>query len=86
MQIKYEDIRPGDRVTIRIPNGLGLKNGKTVQEWAEKAGRCVFVGPAGPVLNMGGRFGTPGVATPDVFVKATGPSRPTGESPGLNLL
>lgn len=56
-------IRPGDRVTILIPNGIGM-NG---QEWKEKAGRCV-IAPNGKdqinaVLNMVGQYGTPGVAT-----------------------
>ena len=52
-------IRAGDRVTILIPNGIG-RNG---QEWKEKTGRAVMRGPYGWVLNMGGRYGTPGVAS-----------------------
>jgi hypothetical protein len=57
-------IRAGDRVTIRIPNGIG-RNGI---EWKEATGRAVMPGPAGWVLNMGGRYGTPGVATPENIV------------------
>ena len=58
------NIRPGDRVTILVPNGIG-RNG---QEWCERTGKAIIC--ARPwedqthvVLNMGGRFGTPGVAT-----------------------
>ena len=59
-----DTIRPGDRVTILVPNGIG-RNG---QEYKEKTGRAVMRGPAGWVLNMGGRYGTPGVATEDNMV------------------
>lgn len=52
-------IRPGDRVTILIPNGIG-RNG---QEWKEKTGIARIVSPGHVALDMGGRFGTPGVAT-----------------------
>lgn len=55
-------IRPGDRVTILISNGIG-RNGI---EWKEKTGRCVVAPNGGSqinaVLNMGGPHGTPGVA------------------------
>jgi len=61
----FSDIRPGDRVTILVPNGMG-RNG---QEWTKKSGRAVMRGPHGWALNMGGKFGTPGVATPENFVK-----------------
>ena len=52
-------IRPGDRVTILVPNGIG-RNG---QEWKTAKGRAVMRGPAGWVLNMGGPHGTPGIAS-----------------------
>jgi hypothetical protein len=52
-------IRPGDRVTILVPNGFG-RNG---QEYKEASGRAVIVSPGHVALNMGGRYGTPGVAT-----------------------
>lgn len=54
-----ETIKHGSKVTILVPAGYG-RNG---QEWKPKAGRAVMRGPAGWVLNMGGRYGTPGVAT-----------------------
>lgn len=57
-------IRPGDKVTILVPNGIG-RNGP---EWKPKTGRAVMPGPHGWALNMGGRFGTPGVATPENLV------------------
>lgn len=45
------DIKAGDRVTIVD------RFGKT------RTGRAVMKGPAGWVLNMGGRHGTPGIAS-----------------------
>lgn len=48
--------RAGDRITIENRHGQ------------RQTGRVVMQGPAGPVLNLGGRYGTPGVATPDNFV------------------
>lgn len=53
------NIRPGDRVTILVPNGIG-RNG---QEWCERTGRAVICSGDHVALNMGGRYGTPGVAT-----------------------
>ncbi len=58
-------ISAGDRVTIRIPAGRGM-NG---QEWKEATGRAVMFGPGGWVLNMGGRYGTPGIANEENIVK-----------------
>ena len=58
------DIRVGSTVTISVPNGMG-RNGP---EYKPKSGRAVMKGPAGWVLNMGGRFGTPAVCTPDNFL------------------
>lgn len=43
-------IGPQDRVTITTPFG-------------DRTGRAVMRGPAGWVLNLGGRYGTPGIAT-----------------------
>jgi hypothetical protein len=60
-----DTIRHGDRVTILVPAGIGRDG----QEWAEKSGKAVMRGPYGWVLNMGGRYGTPGVATEDNIVR-----------------
>jgi hypothetical protein len=49
----YQTIRAGDRVTI--VNRFGQ----------ESTGRAVMRGPAGWVLNMGGRHGTPAIASPE---------------------
>lgn len=57
-------IRPGDRVTILVPAGMG-RNG---QEWTERSGRAVIVSPGHVALNMGGQHGTPGVATVENIV------------------
>jgi len=61
----FQDIKPGDRVTILVQNGIG-RNG---QEWRESSGRVIMRGEYGWVLNMGGRHGTPGVCTKSNFVR-----------------
>lgn len=57
MMTLLETIRPGDRVTIVTRHGK------------EQTGRAVMRGPAGWVLNLGGRYGTPGIATPANLLK-----------------
>jgi hypothetical protein len=47
----YSSIRPGSRVTIVTPQGQF------------RTGKAVMRGPFGWVLNMGGRYGTPGIAS-----------------------
>lgn len=47
-----QNIKHGDRVTITTPQGQ------------TRTGKAVMRGPAGWVLNMGGRHGTPAVCTP----------------------
>lgn len=65
MNASFEQVRCGDKVAILISNGLG-RNG---QEWKEALGRAVMKSSRGGwVLNMGGRFGTPGVCDPENFV------------------
>lgn len=67
----FDLIRNGSRVTILIPAGkhYDYHTGAIEQEWKEKEGRAVMRGPAGWVLNMGGPYGTPGIATPDNVVR-----------------
>jgi hypothetical protein len=60
-----DSIKPGDRVTILVPAGIGRHG----QEYKESTGRAVMRGPAGWVLNMGGRYGTPGIAGEDNTVR-----------------
>ena len=70
-------IKPNDRVTIRIPNGLG-RNGV---EWKEKTGRAVICNHLRDpnnltvVLNMGGAYGTPGVACVENIVSCPAAER-----------
>ena len=59
-----DHIRVGDKVTILTPHHQ------------ERSGRAVMRGPHGWVLNMGGRYGTPGIATNYNIVKV---KRPKGE-------
>jgi hypothetical protein len=65
MRVMLDTIRPGHKVTILVHKGIG-RNGV---EWRERTGRAVMPGPAGWVLNMGGRYGTPAVATIDNLVR-----------------
>lgn len=55
----FKNIQVGDTVTIKTPQGQ------------ERRGRVVMRGTYGWVLNLGGRYGTPGVATEQNFVKVT---------------
>jgi hypothetical protein len=56
----YDNIKPGSRVTI--VNRFGQRH----------TGRAIMRGPAGWVLNMGGRYGTPDIASPENVVKVVG--------------
>lgn len=56
-------IRPGDKVTIS--NHLGQ----------HRTGRAIFMGTHGYVLNMGGRYGSPGVATVENIVRVARPRK-----------
>lgn len=61
-----KSIQTGDRVTILVPSGFG-RNG---QEWSERTGRAVMHSAHGGwVLDLGGRHGTPGIATAENTVK-----------------
>lgn len=62
----FKNLRPGQRVTFLVPNGIG-RNG---QEWKKKTGRVVMVFDTHAVINGGGRFGTPHVVTDQNFVGA----------------
>jgi len=58
-------IKVGDRVTIKVPNGIG----RFGQEWKEMTGRAVICSGTHATLNMGGQHGTPAVATPKNIVR-----------------
>lgn len=59
-----QTIRPGDRVTILVPAGIG----RSGVEYKPKTGTARIISPGYVALNMGGRFGTPGVATAENLV------------------
>lgn len=62
-------IKAGDRVTILIPSGT-IRIGRTLEQYYYgKTGRAVMRGPHGWVLNMGGRHGTPAIATSQNIVR-----------------
>lgn len=63
MYYNFYLIRPGDRVTIRTPQGQS-RTGRAQLLLCNPAAGTV-------VLNMGGRYGTPAVCTPDNFVRAS---------------
>jgi hypothetical protein len=67
----FADIGPGDRVVVKVPNGLSLKRGKTVQDWAERTGtvNAMLMFHDHVVLNMGGAHGTPQVCDVKNFVR-----------------
>lgn len=62
--------RPGDKVSARFPAGMKLVRGKAVPEYKERAGRCVIAraAPGTLVLNLGGKYGTPGCVTAENIV------------------
>lgn len=62
------NIRPGDRVTILVPAGRTIKG---EQLYAERSGKAVICSGDRVALNMGGRYGTPGVATEDNLVRVS---------------
>lgn len=67
----------GARVSIRVPAGQKIgQEGKIEQEWHVSTGRAVMRSSqtGGWVLNMGGRYGTPGVATAQNLVAVNGRS------------
>lgn len=61
----YGQIKPGSRVTVMLHSGTG-RNGPEFN--LKKTGRAVMLGPAGWVLNMGGKHGTPAIASPENVV------------------
>lgn len=61
----YRDLRPGMFVTYTIPNGLSIRDGKTVQDWKKKRSKIVMAFENHVVVNGGGRYGTPYVVNDD---------------------
>lgn len=58
----YEDIGPGDHVKFNHP----LRGSDKVPQQGK--GKVVMKGPAGWVVNMGGKHGTPGIVSKDNYV------------------
>jgi hypothetical protein len=55
----FESIRPGDRVTFLTPHGQKLSGRATI---------CGQRSNGGVVVNLGGRYGTPGCVTQDTLL------------------
>ncbi len=53
-------IRGGDRVTALFPNGIG-RNGREYKERTGTANPLLIFPGSHVVINLGGRYGTPGV-------------------------
>lgn len=58
----FNQIGPQKQVSIVTPHGNIVD------------GRVVMRGPAGWVLNLGGKYGTPGIATPENTIYVAGAS------------
>lgn len=61
----FQAIRPGDRVSIVSRHGQC------------QVGRCVMKFATHAVLNLGGRYGTPGIATADNVTRVVKAKRST---------
>lgn len=73
-----KSIQRGDKVTALFPAGLGLKNGKTVQEFKARTGKVnpLLIFPEHVVIDLGGRFGTPGWVDAQNIVSVSRPADP----------
>ena len=67
METTFNSIKPGSKVTILVNSGIG-RNGP---ERKRATGRAVMFNREQNlwVLNMGGRYGTPGIASVDNVVE-----------------
>lgn len=67
-------VRGGDRVSARFPAGLRIRGRKAVPEYGVRTGVAnpLLIFPAHVVINLGGRFGTPGVVDASNIVAVNG--------------
>lgn len=56
-RLTFAGISPGDRVTALFPSGIGRHG----VELKERTGRVVFAFASHITLNLGGKYGIPGV-------------------------
>jgi hypothetical protein len=61
----FESIHHGDKVSILVYAGRSSAG----LEWKPKTGRAVMRGTVGWILDMGGRYGTSGIATEENTVR-----------------
>lgn len=61
----FQNIKRGQRVKYLAPNGIG-RNGV---EYAVRSGKVVLNMGTHLVVNLGGKYGRPGVVMPDKFVQ-----------------
>lgn len=64
-------VRTGDKVTALFPAGQSSRRGKVVQEWVPRTGTAngLLIFQDHVVINLGGRYGTPGVVDASNIVR-----------------
>ncbi len=69
-----KSVRGGDRVAALFPAGLKLVGRKAVPEYKVRTGVAnpLLIFPSHIVVNLGGRFGTPGVVDARNLVSVNG--------------
>lgn len=67
-------VRGGDRVVARFPAGLKVVGRRAVPEYSNRAGVAnpLLIFPSHVVINLGGRYGTPGVVDSSNLVSVNG--------------
>lgn len=68
--MSFQNLKGGDKVRFWRPAGLGIKNGKAVQEYAKCTAKVqpLLVFATHVVVNLGGKYGTPFVVDASNFI------------------
>jgi hypothetical protein len=68
--VSFHNLKGGDRIRFRMPNGLRLVNGRAVPEFKTRAAKVqpLLVFADHVVVNLGGAYGRPHVVTEENFV------------------
>ena len=59
--MSFQGLKGGDRIRFWMPNGMGIRGGRTVREWKQRAAKVqpMLVFQDHVVVNLGGQHGTP---------------------------
>lgn len=70
----FDRIKFGDNVTILVYAGLAITEDRqgTFKTYTKRTGRAMLKSPGCWALNMGGKYGVPGVATVENLVAING--------------